>query len=50
MIFTKTELPGVFIIDIERKEDQRGFFARVACVDEFATHDFSFQPVQASIA
>jgi dTDP-4-dehydrorhamnose 3,5-epimerase len=50
VIFTKTDLPGVYIIDIERKEDPRGFFARVACVDEFATHGFSFQPVQASIA
>jgi dTDP-4-dehydrorhamnose 3,5-epimerase len=50
MIFTKTDLPGVYIIDIERKEDPRGFFARVTCVDEFATHGFSFQPVQASIA
>ena len=50
MIVTKTDLPGVYIIDIERKEDARGFFARVTCVDEFATHGFSFQPVQASIA
>jgi dTDP-4-dehydrorhamnose 3,5-epimerase len=50
MIFTKTDLPGVYIIDIERKEDPRGFFARVTCVDEFATYGFSFQPVQASIA
>src|SRR5262249_55506997 len=50
MIFTATKLPGVFIIDIERKEDQRGFFARVACVDEYAAHGLSFCPVQASIA
>ena len=50
MIFTATELPGAFIIDIERKEDQRGFFARVACIDEFAAHGLSFCPVQASIS
>lgn len=50
MIFTKTDLSGAYIIDIERKEDPRGFFARVSCVDEFAAHGFSFQPVQASIA
>ena len=50
MIFTATELEGVFIIDIERKEDSRGFFARVACVDEFAAHGLSFSPIQSSIS
>ena len=30
MIFTKTDLPGVYIIDIKRKENPRGFFALVA--------------------
>jgi len=28
MIFSETELSGAYIIDIEKKEDQRGFFAR----------------------
>lgn len=50
MIFTQTAIPGAFIIDIERKEDQRGFFARVACVDEFAAQGISFQAVQTSIS
>jgi len=50
MIFTPTELPGAFIIDVERIEDRRGFFARVACVDEFAAHGLSFCPIQASIS
>jgi dTDP-4-dehydrorhamnose 3,5-epimerase len=38
MIFTKTELPGAFIIDLEEKPDQRGFFARTFCAQEFADH------------
>lgn len=50
MIFTATALPGVFIVDIERKEDPRGFFARIACNDEFAAQGLSFRPVQASIS
>ena len=50
MIFTATAIPGAFIIDVERKEDRRGFFARVACVDEFAAHGLSFEPVQASVS
>jgi dTDP-4-dehydrorhamnose 3,5-epimerase len=50
MIFTETAIAGTFIIDLERKEDRRGFFARVACVDEFAAHGLSFEPVQASVS
>lgn len=50
MIFTETAIAGAFIIDIERKEDRRGFFARVACVDEFAAHGLAFEPVQASVS
>lgn len=50
MIFTQTAIPGALIIDIERKEDQRGFFARTSCVDEFAAQGLSFCPVQTSIS
>ena len=35
MIFLPTSLPGAFIIDIERREDDRGFFARTWCGREF---------------
>jgi dTDP-4-dehydrorhamnose 3,5-epimerase len=31
-------LDGVLVIDIDRHADDRGFFARVGCVDEFAAH------------
>ncbi|MDZ4309653.1 MAG: dTDP-4-dehydrorhamnose 3,5-epimerase [Cypionkella sp.] len=35
MKFTETDLPGVFLIDIEPKGDERGFFSRIFCIDEF---------------
>lgn len=35
MIFTKTALAGVWVIDLERREDERGYFARTFCFDEF---------------
>ena len=36
MVFTETKLTGAFIIDLERREDNRGFFARSFCQHEFA--------------
>jgi dTDP-4-dehydrorhamnose 3,5-epimerase len=38
MIFTQTPLPGAFLIDLEKRGDDRGFFARVVCEREFAQH------------
>ena len=35
MIFNVTNLPGAYVIDIERLEDERGFFARTWCSSEF---------------
>ena len=50
MIFTETELPGAFIIDIERLCDERGFFARTWCADEFAAHGIALPPLQANMS
>jgi dTDP-4-dehydrorhamnose 3,5-epimerase len=36
MTFTETPLKGAYLIDPERKEDHRGFFARAWCREEFA--------------
>ena len=36
MIFTETELAGACIVDLDRLEDNRGFFARAWCQREFA--------------
>lgn len=38
MIFTPIAVPGAYLIEIERWEDSRGFFARTWCQREFAAH------------
>ena len=50
MIFTETKLKGAFLIDIERREDSRGFFARVFCQHEFEAHGLKPMIAQANIA
>ena len=35
MRFTTTAIPGVAIVDLELREDDRGFFARTFCREEF---------------
>ena len=50
MIFTETKLKGAFIIDLERREDSRGFFARAFCQKEFATHGLKATIAQANLA
>lgn len=49
MNFKKTEIPGSYIIDIEKHADERGFFARAYCEEEFENEGISFQMVQANI-
>ncbi len=50
MIFTTTDIAGAYIIDIDPNFDDRGFFARAWCADEFAQHGLSTELVQANIA
>jgi len=50
MIFTETKLKGAFIIDIDALEDERGFFARSWCKDEFEKHGLNPQLVQCNIS
>src|SRR6185369_3122542 len=50
MIFTETKLKGAFIIDLERREDSRGFFARAFCQKEFKAHGLKPTIAQANIA
>jgi dTDP-4-dehydrorhamnose 3,5-epimerase len=50
MIFTETALKGAFLIDVERREDSRGFFARAFCQKEFADHGLKPVIAQANIA
>jgi dTDP-4-dehydrorhamnose 3,5-epimerase len=50
MIFIETKLKGVFIIEPERLEDERGFFARTWCQREFEAHGLNSRLVQCSIS
>lgn len=50
MIFTETKLKGAFIIDLDRKEDARGFFARTFCQEEFQAHGLKPHIAQTNIA
>jgi len=36
VIVEETELAGAYVLEVERREDDRGFFARVWCADELA--------------
>jgi dTDP-4-dehydrorhamnose 3,5-epimerase len=48
MIFTETSLIGAFLIDLEKRGDERGFFARAFCEREFAGHGLMTRIVQAN--
>ena len=50
MIFTETELKGAFLLDLERREDDRGFFARTWCQKEFEDHDLTPRLVQCNVS
>jgi dTDP-4-dehydrorhamnose 3,5-epimerase len=50
MVFTETSLTGAFFIDVERIEDERGFFARSWCKREFAAHGIQSEFVQGNIS
>jgi dTDP-4-dehydrorhamnose 3,5-epimerase len=50
MIFTPTELAGVFLIEPERREDERGFFARTFCEEELAVQGIAMRVAQSSIS
>lgn len=50
MNFQQTKLSGVFTIQLERKSDERGFFARTWCQDEFESHGLNSNLVQSSIS
>ena len=46
MIFNKTLLPGLFEIELEKRQDDRGFFARFFCVNEYKDHGLEGKIVQ----
>jgi dTDP-4-dehydrorhamnose 3,5-epimerase len=50
MIFTETKLKSAYIIDIEPRADDRGFFARVFCQRDFESHGLKPIIAQANVA
>jgi dTDP-4-dehydrorhamnose 3,5-epimerase len=50
MRFTPTELAGAYVIDIEPRADDRGFFARTWCQNEFAQHGLVATIAQANMS
>lgn len=50
MRFNKTTIKGLYIIEPERLEDERGFFARTFCQKEFEAHGLNTRLVQCSIS
>jgi len=50
MKFIETRLKGAFIIEPERLEDERGFFARTFCQKEFEGHGLNPKMVQCNIS
>ena len=50
MLFTESKLKGAFVLEPERREDNRGFFARTFCQREFEAHGLNPLVVQCNIA
>ena len=50
MIFASTRLEEVLLIDVEPKEDERGFFARTWCRRELAARSLDTEIAQESVS
>lgn len=50
MIFTETKLKGAFVIELDKRVDERGFFARSWCQQEFAERGLNPKLVQCNIS
>jgi len=50
MIFVETPLRGAYVIEVEKHEDERGFFARSWCVQEFSSKGLDTQLVQCNVS
>lgn len=50
MQFTPTSLPGVWLVDLEPITDERGFFARTWCREEFAARGLEAELAQCNIS
>jgi dTDP-4-dehydrorhamnose 3,5-epimerase len=50
MLFAETRLKGAYLIDVERRQDERGFFGRSWCKEEFEAHGLDSRLVQCNIS
>jgi dTDP-4-dehydrorhamnose 3,5-epimerase len=50
MIFTECPMAGAWLVDVERAADERGFFARTHCRNEFAARGLAMEFRQSSIS
>jgi dTDP-4-dehydrorhamnose 3,5-epimerase len=50
VIFTETRLSGAYLIEPERLHDERGFFARTWCRDEFLAHGLDADLAQCNVS
>lgn len=50
MRFHETQLKGAYIIELEKREDDRGFFARSWCTQEFKDQGLNSNLVQCNIS
>ena len=50
MIITRTAIEGPAIVDLDRRSDDRGFFARTFCVTEFANEDLATEVEQSNLS
>lgn len=50
MLFTPTPLQGAYLVDLKEITDDRGFFARAFCAEEFEAHGLKPVVAQANIS
>ena len=50
MIFTETKIPGAYLLELQKHEDERGFFARGWCKKEFEAHGLPNSIAQMNIS
>jgi dTDP-4-dehydrorhamnose 3,5-epimerase len=50
MAFTEAPLPGAYLVDLAPVSDERGFFARSYCAEEFAAHGLGPPLSQCSVS
>jgi dTDP-4-dehydrorhamnose 3,5-epimerase len=50
MIFTPARLAGAYLVDLEPRRDERGFFARTWCQEEFEAQGLSGRLVQCNLS